>query len=86
MIKSHAELEQWHYKAVRNNPDYRIQGLLEAYREEMSAELPYYYPPEKTNADELEALRDNITALEARIVELEMAKPIFTPKIRSEWG
>ncbi len=32
MIKSHAELEQWHYKAIRENPDYRLQLQLEEAR------------------------------------------------------
>lgn len=41
MIKSHAELEAEHYRAVRDNPEYRLDGMMDVRLEEMSYYLPY---------------------------------------------
>ena len=39
--KSHAYLEQWHYKAVATNPLYRLEGMMDVLREDLSMSLSY---------------------------------------------
>ena len=57
MQSSHAELEQEHYRAVKTDPYYALQGLLEIRLEEMALAMPINQP--------LEDLDDRINNLEA---------------------
>ena len=57
MQSSHAELEQEHYRAVKTDPYYALQGLLEIRFEEMALAMPINQP--------LEDLDDRINNLEA---------------------
>lgn len=41
---SHAELEAEHYKAVRDNLEYRMIGQMEVMREELMMQMPCYLP------------------------------------------
>ncbi len=42
MIIPHAELQKYHYQAVRDNPEYRLQGLVDVMCEEISFNMPLY--------------------------------------------
>ena len=39
MIKSHAELERYHYQAL-SNPLYRMEGMMDVIREEVMMNMP----------------------------------------------
>ena len=43
---SHGELQKYHNQEVRDNPQYRMEGLLEARVEEMMANIPTFEPAE----------------------------------------
>uniref|UniRef100_A0A6M3KWQ3 Uncharacterized protein n=1 Tax=viral metagenome TaxID=1070528 RepID=A0A6M3KWQ3_9ZZZZ len=38
--KSHAELEKFHYQAVRDNPMYVLDGMASVIREELAMQMP----------------------------------------------
>lgn len=40
-----AEMQKEHYRAVRENGNYRLDGMLDVLREEVSMQLPYPIPP-----------------------------------------
>jgi hypothetical protein len=42
--KSHAELESFHYAAIRDNPTYRLECQMDVLREELSMSMPYNRP------------------------------------------
>lgn len=58
---SFAELQQHHYRAVRENPEYRLVGMLEVEREEVLAMIP--------GSPDLEAIEDRLNDLEAMVAE-----------------
>ena len=37
---SHAELQKYHYEAVRDNPQYRMEGMMSVLYEEMMMAMP----------------------------------------------
>ena len=43
---THAEMQKWHYQAVKNNPFYRLEGMMDVFFENLSYQMPYHYPPE----------------------------------------
>jgi len=45
MERSHAELQQHHYRAVRENPMYAAEGMMDVMLEELSMNIPAYEPP-----------------------------------------
>lgn len=45
MERSHAELQQHHYQAVRENPMYAAEGMMDVMLEELSMNIPAYEPP-----------------------------------------
>ncbi len=45
-IIPHSELESEHYQLVKNDPLYRMEGLLDVWREEMMMSLPVF--PQET--------------------------------------
>ena len=40
METTHGDLQQYHNEAVRDNPEYRMEGLLDVRMEEMADHLP----------------------------------------------
>ena len=60
MERSHAELQQWHYRAVRENPSYRAAGLMDC-----EAELIALNTPPPLDLSEIEDRIDNLEAITA---------------------
>jgi hypothetical protein len=58
MERSHAELQQYHYGAVRQNPAYRAAGLADC-----EAELIALNTPPPVDLSEIEGRIDNLEAL-----------------------
>jgi hypothetical protein len=79
--KSHAELEQYHYRAVRDNPRYTQEGLAEILHEELMACLsPQDALQAKTSTGNGQTgtetppiFYDEFLRLSARVRELEWA-------------
>ena len=46
MEVSHAELEKYHYRAVKENVSYRLEGMMDVLREELSMSFPSLEPKE----------------------------------------
>ncbi len=42
-LKSHAELEQYHYTTLKNY-NYQTEGMVDCRMEELSNQMPYYIP------------------------------------------
>ena len=85
MKKSHAELERYHYEAVRDNLEYRMTGQIEIMREEILMHIPRA-PIEETEQNivppEPIILIDSITQLQGQILYLrhKLEQHIATPK------
>ena len=47
MEVSHAELEKYHYRAVKENVNYRLEGMMDVLREELSMSFPSLEPKEQ---------------------------------------
>lgn len=44
MEKSHGELQAEHYEAVKTNPMYRLEGMMDVLREELMMNMPSLEP------------------------------------------
>jgi len=60
MERSHADLQQHHYRAVRENPSYRAAGLMDC-----EAELIALNTPPPLDLSEIEDRIDNLEAITA---------------------
>ncbi len=70
--KSHAELEQYHYAAVRDSLEYRLEGMLDVLREEESFWWPWhnsYYEKVPTPGRERHGVAD-LTPLRVDLANL----------------
>lgn len=74
MQKSHAELQKYHYEAVRDNLEYRILGQMDVMREQIGLEMPRV-PIEETKMDvitpEPTAQVNNIIQLRGQVLYLQ---------------
>ncbi len=46
MELSHAEMQKYHYQALREDPMYRMEFMMDVLREEMMMNMPVYHEPE----------------------------------------
>ena len=49
---THGDLQKYHNQEVRDNPQYRMEGLLEARMEEMMVNMPTFEPTEVATPQE----------------------------------
>jgi len=70
MIKSHAELEQWHYKTLKTNPYYAMEGLTEILHEEMMMNMPYP-TPEVLNEPSGIIITNTYVSIDKKALELQ---------------
>jgi len=72
----HGELQQHHYRAVREDPQYRLAGVLEVEREELLAMIP--------RPADLSEIEDRLNALEAMVAERGPRSDSPRPKPRPQ--
>ena len=81
METTHGDLQQYHNQAVRDNPEYRMEGLLDVGMEEMADHIPSQIeapevvaPQEPWTAsqwDSVVQLRCEIAYLNGKFIQLE---------------
>ena len=87
---SHAELEQYHYRAL-SNPLYQVEGLVDVLREEIMMNMPVFEikeaieePPVTIKPLEVRVILDKkALELQNRIASLEEKLQVFLDKKRS---
>ena len=65
----HSELEKWHYQAVRDNPQYQLEGMMNVLYEEMMMAMP---------VSNTHAVEERLDALENKEV-VEIHRHYHTP-------
>ena len=72
MEATHNELEQYHYRGIRNNPAYALQCQQELYLEEMQMNAPVVDPVQPAiKADAAKRLQNQIDMMMGHLVYLQ---------------
>lgn len=77
----------WHNKALREHPEYQLEGMMDCLREEIGMAMPVYHTPEVTEAEVKPTFvyfKNDIRALELnrRVIELENANKYLLETIK----
>ena len=64
--KSHAEMEKYHYQALKN-PQYQLEGMMDVLREELMMSLPEPSPEPKVKP----FIRTTFVSIDPRTLELD---------------
>ena len=87
MIRSHADMQSEHYRAVRTSPMYVAEALADIMREELSMSMPYptevlSYPKEIQPEPEWSKRQwDKVQQLEAEVLHYRQEIAEYTAKV-----
>ena len=74
---THAEMQGEHYQALRENPGYAFEGLMDCYREEFLENQPL----RDTSREEIEELRQAVADLTSLITLPRTVTSQYTRKV-----